>query len=310
MCVRLASGAAVRRPPPTEAEKMEKTGHFWDQLIQQFSGLNFTEAVPVIFSLVVIEALLSVDNALAIAAMAAHLPDRQKFLALRFGMIGAYVFRGLALASASLILKNLWIKWFGAVYLLHLAADHFASKAERESQPLGGAELAGRGFWATVVSIELMDLSLSVDNVVAAVAMSSQLWAVCTGVFIGILALRFVAGYCIKLIEIFPILESAAFLLVGYVGGILVFELSTHMHVDSVQKFAGIVLILAASILYSRVPAVHRILAPLVRSGRRAFLLYAVLSRPVMRGVFWVVNLLCIAPLKWVWGMLRGPARG
>jgi predicted tellurium resistance membrane protein TerC len=60
-----------------------------------------------------------------------------------------------------------------------------------------------------------MDLSLSVDNVVVAVAMSPKLWVVCTGVFIGILALRLVAGYCIQLIERYPILEHTAFVLIG-----------------------------------------------------------------------------------------------
>lgn len=53
------------------------------------------EALPVIVSLIIIEGLLSVDNALAIAAMANHLPGRQKYLALKFGIIGAYFFRGL-----------------------------------------------------------------------------------------------------------------------------------------------------------------------------------------------------------------------
>jgi predicted tellurium resistance membrane protein TerC len=126
---------------------------------------------------------------------------------------------------------------------------------------------------ATIVSIELMDLSLSVDNVVAAVAMSPKLWVVCTGVFIGILALRFVAGACLKLIEKFPILEETAFLLIGYVGFILVFELLSDpasglqllpgpVHVSALQKFVGIVLIMVVSILYSKSAVLHKVLRP------------------------------------------------
>ena len=52
------------------------------------------EAMPVIVSLIIIEGLLSVDNALAIAAMANHLPGKQKYMALKLGIIGAYFFRG------------------------------------------------------------------------------------------------------------------------------------------------------------------------------------------------------------------------
>ena len=184
---------------------------------------NIVEAIPVIISLIIIEGLLSVDNALAIAAMASHLPGKQKYWALKVGIIGAYVFRGLALLLATYIIANPWLKMLGAAYLIHLMAHHFAARhkaGEPELDDAGEAiaQSAGRGFWATVASIELMDLSLGVDNVVAAVALSDKMWVVCTGVFIGILALRFVAGHCIKLIEKFPVLEHTAFLLIGFVG--------------------------------------------------------------------------------------------
>ncbi len=174
------------------------------------SAPEIVEAIPIIVSLIIIEGLLSVDNALAIAAMASHLPGRQKYLALRWGIIGAYAFRALALAFAAFIIDNPWLKIVGAAYLVHLMASFFAERAKSayaeggdDASTIAG-KMAGKGFWATVASIELMDLSLSVDNVVAAVAMSPKLWVVCTGVFMGILALRFVAGYCIKLIGRFP----------------------------------------------------------------------------------------------------------
>ena len=138
------------------------------------------EAIPVIISLIIIEGLLSVDNALAIAAMASHLPGKQKYWALRVGIIGAYVFRGLALLLAQYIIANPWLKLLGAAYLIHLMAHHFASRykaAKAEAAEAAAAEarangeavaavskVALRGFWATVASIELMDLSLGVDN--------------------------------------------------------------------------------------------------------------------------------------------------
>jgi tellurite resistance protein TerC len=213
-----------------------------------------TEAIPVIISLIIIEGLLSVDNALAIAAMASHLPGKQKFWALRVGIIGAYVFRGLALLFATFIMANPWLKALGAAYLLHLMAHHFAHVDRKAKEAESGVKIANKGFWATVASIELMDLSLGVDNVVAAVALSDQFWVVCTGVFIGILALRFVAGYCIKLIEKFPVLEHTAFLLIGFVGALLLTELTFHVDIKTWMKFVGIVSIIALTIWYSKTP--------------------------------------------------------
>jgi tellurite resistance protein TerC len=228
---------------------------------------SIVEAIPVIISLIIIEGLLSVDNALAIAAMASHLPGKQKYWALKVGIIGAYVFRGLALLLAAYIIENPWLKLAGAAYLIHLMAHHFAARrkaGETEVNEAGEvvAKSVGRGFWATVASIELMDLSLGVDNVVAAVALSPKMWVVCTGVFIGILALRFVAGHCIKLIEKFPVLEHTAFLLIGFVGLLLVTELTFHVDITTLQKFLGIVSIIAFTIWYSKSTAVQAVTKP------------------------------------------------
>lgn len=242
------------------------------------SGAELVDSIPIIISLIIIEGLLSVDNALAIAAMANHLPEKQKYLALKFGIIGAYAFRGLCLAFAAWIIENPWLKICGAAYLLYLMSEHFTGAGDEDND--GKADSANqRGFWATVIGIEIMDLSLSVDNVVAAVAMSPKLWVVCTGVFIGILALRFVAGACIKLLEKFPILADTAFILIGYVGGILVYELLSDphsgfqvfpgpVHVGAGRKFVGIVIILGISILYAKVPAVQTALKPLLAACR------------------------------------------
>ncbi len=255
---------------------------------------HFLEALPVILSLIIIEGLLSVDNALAIAAMASHLPGKQKYWALRVGIIGAYVFRGLALLLAQYIIENPWLKLLGAAYLIHLMAQHFAKlrhhQAAQEAEKAGDAVAAvghgmQRGFWGTVASIELMDLSLGVDNVVAAVALSDEFWVVCTGVFIGILALRFVAGHCIKLIEKFPILEHTAFLLIGFVGLLLVFELVTHYDIHTTEKFIGIVLIIGLTIWYSKNAGLRRVMKPV----------NAVLMMPVrvyemlLGGIFFVI---------------------
>jgi tellurite resistance protein TerC len=257
------------------------------------SSAELIDSFPIILSLIIIEGLLSVDNALAIAAMANHLPEKQKYLALKFGIIGAYLFRGICLAFAAYIIANPWLKICGAAYLVYLMSQHFTGAGDENNN--GQKDKPNqRGFWATVIAIEIMDLSLSVDNVVAAVAMSPKLWIVCTGVFIGILALRFVAGACIKLLEKFPILADTAFVLIGYVGGILIYELlcDPHsgfqifdgpVHVGTGRKFIGIVIIIAVSILYAKVPAVETALKPLFKTLKMPMRLIAMVVGLILK---------------------------
>lgn len=240
----------------------------------------YSEALQIVLSLILIEGLLSVDNALGIAAMASHLPKHQQKAALRWGLIGAYVFRGIALAAVAWLMHNEWVKWFGAVYLIYLAAEHLSYKHVEKADSHSPGKMAGKGFIATIAGIELMDLSLSLDNVVAAVGLVNNavhipeeyhIWVVCTGVFIGILALRIVAGWCIGILAKYPVLNYTAFVLVGFVGLLLVVDMGQDVlyHyglIDSIWKggisfkFTNIVLIVALSIMYEKYPFLHRIL--------------------------------------------------
>lgn len=237
----------------------------------------------VIAGLVLIEGLLSVDNALGIAAMAAHLPKAQQKPALRWGLVGAYLFRGIALALVAWLMHNAWVKWIGALYLIYLASEHLQLHPPHQQKKKDGAvRTAGKSFLMTIVSIELMDLSLSLDNVVAAVGMVNgvseiphelHIWVVCLGVFIGIAALRIVAGWCIGIIEHHPILNYTAFLLVGFVGLALCVEmgsaaLGAPWHMGIVFKFCCISALVALSLLYERASGVRRCLYPLVHVFR------------------------------------------
>jgi len=254
----------------------EIAGQNWGQFLYA-SGM-------VIMGLVLIEGLLSVDNALGMAAMASHLPKSQQKAALKWGLLGAYLFRAIALALVSWLMHNEWVKWFGALYLIYLACEHLQLYPhERKSRSSGHvAKVAGKTFIATICSIELMDLSLSLDNVVAAVGMVNgvkeipeelHLWVVCLGVFIGIAALRIVAGWCIGIIERHPVLGYTAFMLVGFVGFALCLELGLELagiewHMGIITKFCGISAIVALSLCYEKFGTLKAILRPAVHVFR------------------------------------------
>ena len=84
--------------------------------------------------------------------------------------------------------------------------------------------MEGKGFWGIVIAVELADLAFSLDNVVAVVALSDNLYIVMFGVFIGILTMRFAAGIFTWMILREPILKPAAYLVVFNIGAELLLD--------------------------------------------------------------------------------------
>jgi YkoY family integral membrane protein len=186
---------------------------------------DFPLVVMTVLWLVFLEGLLSADNALVLAMMVRHLPKPQQKRALRYGIWGAFAFRLVAVLLARFLLDFWAPKVVGGLYLLYLAASHLLGRGD--DRP-GGSRRVGSGFWATVASVELADIAFSVDSILAAVAVADGLpdrvgpnmryAIVVIGGMLGILTMRFVAGYFILLLERFRGLESGAYGLVAWIG--------------------------------------------------------------------------------------------
>ncbi len=181
--------------------------------------------ISIILTLLLLETLLSIDNAVVLAILVAPLPERQRAKALRYGIIGAYAFRGLCLLFASWLIHIWWLKIIGGAYLVWLAYDFFKKDSPKDGDVIATDRgLIGKltpyigTLWATVVAVELLDITFSIDNIFAAVAMTDKLWLIMTGVGIGILAMRFVAQSFVGLMKKYPRLETAAFLVIGLLG--------------------------------------------------------------------------------------------
>jgi YkoY family integral membrane protein len=210
-------------------------------MIQQIQQIidNPLAALGVLGNLVLVECMLSVDNAAVLATMVSDLPKEERKKALRYGIIGAYFFRGLCLLFAGYLVKIWWLKLIGGAYLLWLTYGYFKKKPDsddEEEEPTGfwgklEAALTGfkdgvfnktlglfGTFWATVALVEMMDLAFSIDNVFAVVAFTDNLILVCVGVFIGILGMRFVAQAFVLLMGKYPFLETSAYVLIGILG--------------------------------------------------------------------------------------------
>jgi YkoY family integral membrane protein len=197
---------------------------------------NPLAALALVGNLIIIESLLSVDNAAVLATMVGDLNPEQRKKALRYGIFGAYLFRGLCILFASYLIEFWFLKPLGGLYLLYLVWDHFRAgpsegdeHIEKEKSWLYKRTLGLFGkFWATVALIELMDLAFSIDNVFAVVAFTDNLIIICLGVFIGILAMRLVAQAFVVLMGKYPFLETAAFVIIGVLGLKLLLSLFEH----------------------------------------------------------------------------------
>ena len=174
------------------------------------------EASLVLLILVFLEAVLSADNAIALAALAQGLEDTKlQRQALNLGLLVAYVLR-IGLILTATWVTNFWqFQLLGAAYLLWLVFQYFTSE---ESD---GNEHHGPRFdslWQAIPLMALTDLAFSLDSVTTAIAVSQETWLVLTGATIGVITLRFMAGLFIRWLDEFVHLEDAGFITVALVG--------------------------------------------------------------------------------------------
>jgi len=223
--------------------------------------------IGIIFQLIFLEGILSIDNAAVLGVLVSPLPDdkeipwpfwlknagnrlepllgHQRTAALRVGLLGAYLGRGTMLFLASLLINNPWIRLVGAAYLIRLAFDQLGDLTPEEETEEERHKALHPSFWGIVLTVEIMDLIFSIDNVIAAVSLSNQLWIVLLGVGIGILTMRFAAGIFSYVVIREPVLKQAAYLLILNIGLQLIVEGLWGVRISDLTRFgisAGIIL--------------------------------------------------------------------
>lgn len=211
--------------------------------------------------LVVLEGLLSADNALVMAIMVLGLPKREHTNALRYGLIGGFAFRIVATLLAVYLITIVWVKLIGGLYLLYLTYAHFfraGDAADRRKPPAAKPMLGLSAFWATVVRVELINLAFSIDSILVAVAMSPKRWVVISGGILGIVAMRLVVGQLLRLVQRYPPLVDGAFVIIAWVGIKLCVEYLHAAHYVGVEipqwlSLGLIVLIFCGAFIYARI---------------------------------------------------------
>jgi YkoY family integral membrane protein len=182
--------------------------------------------------LIVLEGLLSADNALVVAIMILGLPRAEQKLALRYGLFGAFTFRIIATLLAVYLIRMSWVKLAGGLYLIYLTYQHFfaSGDAEQRSKPRPARPWLGlSALWGTILKVELVNIAFSVDSILVAVAMSSKTWVVLAGGLIGIVAMRVVIAQLLSIVRRYPTLVDGAFVIILLVGTKLLLEFANTM---------------------------------------------------------------------------------
>jgi YkoY family integral membrane protein len=176
--------------------------------------INISSVITVLF-LIFMEGLLSMDNALVLAITVRHLRPPEKSRALYYGIIGAFVFRFCSLFFLNYMMHVWWLSVAASLYLLSLPLCYFTGVDQEKIKP---PNFSHWGFWTTVLAVEALDAAFSIDSILASAAMTQSYIIAFIGGCLGIIMMRGAASLFGKLIDVFPKLESTAYMLITCIG--------------------------------------------------------------------------------------------
>ena len=181
---------------------------------------SWSEILTLLPILIILELLLSADNAIALASLTKSLDSsllRSK--ALNIGITISLLFRILLILLSNILLKFIIIRIFAGLYLIYLFISNVFFISESDTQESDNDKKNNNfKFLKIVALLSLTDFAFSIDSITTAVAISDQYILIIFGAIIGVLALRFTSGLFLRLLEIFLRLETAGYIAILIVG--------------------------------------------------------------------------------------------
>lgn len=186
-----------------------------DNPIELSGSIDFSTPI-LLLVLVALEAVLSADNAIALASISQSLVDEKlRPRALNLGLIFAYILRMTLIVAATWVVRYWQFQVLGAAYLLWLVFQYFMAGKDEDGEQNRPQYTS---LWQVIPLIAITDLAFSLDSVATAIAVSSDTWLVISGATIGIILLRFMAELFIRWLNEYTYLEDAGYVAVGLVG--------------------------------------------------------------------------------------------
>ncbi|HEX7650334.1 MAG TPA: TerC family protein [Noviherbaspirillum sp.] len=171
-------------------------------------------------NIILVNIVLSGDNAVVIAMAARGLPPAQQRKAIVFGSAAAILLRVVLTIFALQLLALPYLKIAGAILLFWIGAQLLAEEENEEQGIAVHASLA-----AAIRTILIADLIMSLDNVLGVAAASKNNIALLTaGLAISIPLIVFGSTLVLKLLERVPFLIVLGAALLGYLAGEMLFS--------------------------------------------------------------------------------------
>ncbi|WP_110504506.1 DUF475 domain-containing protein [Candidatus Karelsulcia muelleri] len=187
-------------------------------------------SISILINIVLIEALLSIDNATILTTLVKNINKKDRKKALNYGILGAYFFRIISLIFAAVIINMWWLKLIGGFYLIDLGINHFL-KTQKEEKNFFKIPFFSK-IWGTILYVELIDFIFSIDNILAGISYSNNPLLIFLGVFISLFLLRISTVKLLKLTEKYSSLEDSAFFIIILLGLKLIISLYEKIYQD------------------------------------------------------------------------------
>ena len=181
---------------------------------------SWSEILTLLPILIILELLLSADNAIALASLTKSLDSpvlRSK--ALNIGITISLLFRIFLILLSNILLRFIVIRIFAGLYLIYLFISNVFFSRESDIEDSDNEKKNNKfKFLKIVALLSFTDFAFSIDSITTAVAISDQYILIIFGAIIGVLALRFTSGIFLRLLDRFLRLETAGYIAILIVG--------------------------------------------------------------------------------------------
>jgi YjbE family integral membrane protein len=175
-----------------------------------------------LLEIIIVNIILSGDNAVVIALAARHLPHKQQKAAIFWGSAAAIVLRVVLTLFAVKLLQFAFLKLIGAGLLIWIGAKLLLPEEEEADDGVTGA---GKGLFGAIRTILIADLVMSLDNVIAVAAAAEtgpvhgRVALLVIGLGLSIPLIIVGSQLLLKLMERWPIIITLGAALLGFVAG-------------------------------------------------------------------------------------------
>ncbi len=180
-------------------------------------------------SIILLDLVLSGDNALVLGSAVAQLPRRQRMYALIFGGAGAILFRIVLSSIASMIFTIPWIQTVGGCILFWIAIRLLNERRRQQSEKLSTCDMAQKStpeqgnFRSAVLTIFIADVTMSLDNVLAVgAAANGAFLPLAFGLLFSIIIILCGSALIAELMTRFTWLLDAAVLILAWTCGTMI----------------------------------------------------------------------------------------